>query len=133
MKTTARSSSLDHLVDRVRLLLDGDPRISERTMFGGRTFLLNGHILVGCKKDGGILISVGKDNHESAKARPGTTEMVHNGRVMSGFFWIDGDAIEDDEALEDWLRFAEAAVAQRPLKVVKPKKPRSPKTPKDRL
>lgn len=127
------SETMMHLAERVRMLVGDDPRITEKYMFGGLTFLLNGHILVGCKKDGGILISVGKDNHESAKARPGTTEMVHNGRVMSGFFWIDGDAIEDDEALEDWVRFAEAAVAQCPLKVEKPKKPRSPKTPKDRL
>lgn len=119
-----KSETMTHLAERVRMLVGDDPRITEKYMFGGLTFLLNGHILVGCKKDGGILISVGKDNHDAAKARPGTTEMVHNGRVMSGFFWIDGDAIEDDEALEDWLRFAEAAVAQRPLKVEKPKKPR---------
>lgn len=122
------SETMAHLAERVRVLVGDDPRITEKYMFGGLTFLLNGHILVGCKKDGSILISVGKDSHEAAKARPGTTEMVHNGRVMSGFFWIDGDAIEDDEALEDWLRFAEAAVAQRPPKIEKPKKPRSPKT-----
>lgn len=126
------STTMTHLAERIRMILDGDPRITEKTMFGGLTFLLNGHILVGCKKDGRILISVGKDNHEAAKARPGTTEMVHNGRVMSGFFWIDGDAIEDDEALEDWVRFAEAAVVQRPLKAEKPKKSRSPKTPASR-
>ena len=123
------SETMTHLAERVRMLVGDDPRITEKYMFGGLTFLLNGHILVGCKKDGGILISVGKDNHEAAKVRPGTTEMIHNGRIMSGFFWIDGDAIEDEEALEDWLRFAEAAVAQRPLKVEKPKKARSPKTP----
>jgi hypothetical protein len=130
-----KSETMAHLAERVRMLVGDDPRITEKYMFGGLTFLLNGHILVGCKKDGGILISVGKDNHEAAKSRPGTTEMVHNGRVMSGFFWIDGDAIEDDEGLEDWLRFAEAAVAQRPLKPDKPKKPaaaRSPKTPAKR-
>jgi hypothetical protein len=127
-----KSETMTHLAERVRMLVGNDPRVAEKYMFGGLTFLLNGHILVGCKKDGGILISVGKDNHEAAKARPGTTEMIHNGRVMSGFFWVEGDAIEDDEALEDWIRFAEAAVAQRPLKVEKAKKPRSPRTPKDR-
>lgn len=122
------SETMAHLAERVRMLVGGDPRITEKYMFGGLTFLLNGHILVGCKKDGGILISVGKDNHAAAKARPGTTEMIHSGRVMSGFFWIDGDAIEDEEALEDWLRFAEAAVAQRPLKAEKPKAPKKPAT-----
>lgn len=116
------SSTMDHLADRVRMLVGDDPRIREKFMFGGLTFLLNGHILVGCKKDGGILVSVGKDNHEATKARPGTTEMVHNGRVMSGFFWVDGEAIDDDDALEDWLRFAAQAVAQRPEKPAKPRK-----------
>lgn len=130
-----KSEAMDHVADRVRMLVGEDPRISEKYMFGGLTFLLNGHILVGCKKDGGILISVGKDNHEAAKARLGTTEMIHGGRVMSGFFWIDADAIEDDEALEDWVRFAEKAVAQRPIKQDKPKTPaaaKSRKTPATR-
>jgi hypothetical protein len=122
-----KSETIDHLADRVRMIVGEDPRITEKYMFGGLTFLLNGHILVGCKTDGSILISVGKDNHEAAAARPGTTAMIHNGRVMSGFFWIDGDAIEDEGALVDWIRFAEKAVAQRPLKVEKPKKPRAAK------
>ena len=41
---------------------------------------------------------------------------------MSGFFWVDGEAIDDDDALEDWLRFAAQAVAQRPEKPAKPRK-----------
>ena len=125
-----KSETIAHLADRIRMIVGEDPRITEKFMFGGLTFLLNGHILVGCKKDGRILISVGKDNHDAAAARPGTEAMVHNGRVMSGFFWIDGDAIEDDDALVDWIRFAEKAVAQRPLKDAKP--PKSRKTPATR-
>ena len=122
-----KSETIDHLADRVRMIVGDDPRITEKYMFGGLTFLLNGHILVGCKKDGSILISVGKDNHDAAAVRPGTTAMVHNGRVMSGFFWIDGDVIEDDDTLLDWIRFAEKAVAQRPIKSEKPKKTRTKK------
>ncbi|HEY9010261.1 MAG TPA: TfoX/Sxy family protein [Devosia sp.] len=124
------SETIDHLADRIRMIVGEDPRITEKVMFGGLTFLLNGHILAGCKKDGSILISVGKENHDAAAARPGSTAMIHNGRVMSGFFWVDGDAIEDDQALEDWIRFAEKAVAQRPVKDEKPKKPKAPRSPK---
>lgn len=120
-----RSETIDHLADRIRMIVGEDPRITEKYMFGGLTFLLNGHILVGCKKDGGILVSVGKDNHDAAAARPGTTAMVQNGRLMSGFFWVDGDAIEDDETLVDWIRFAEKAVAQRPAKEARLPKPRA--------
>ena len=48
---TTASQTMDHLADRVRTLLGHDPRITEKTMFGGLTFLLDGRILVGCKKD----------------------------------------------------------------------------------
>jgi len=108
------STTMTHLGERIRDILDGDPRITEKTMFGGLTFLLNGHILLGCKKDGRILLSVGKDNNEAALARPGATQMIHGGKTMRGFIWVDPDAIEDDDDLRDWVRFAEGAVAQRP-------------------
>jgi hypothetical protein len=124
------SESMNYLADRVRTLVAHDPRLTEKFMFGGHTFLINGHILAGCRPDGGMLISVGKDNHEAAKTRPGATEMTQRSRVMSGFFWIDPDAIEDDDDLADWIRFAERAVSQRPLK--EPKPARSRKTPAPR-
>lgn len=109
------STTMTYLAERIRDILDGDPRITEKTMFGGLTFLLNGHILVGCKRDGRILLSVGKDNNESALARPGATQMIHGDKTMRGFIWVDPDAIEDDDDLRDWVRFAEGAVAQRPV------------------
>jgi len=124
------SESMTYLGDRIRMLVGDDPRITEKYMFGGLTFLLNGHILAGCRPDGGVLVSVGKDNHEDAKARPGATEMRQSNRLMSGFFWIDPDVLEDDEVLAEWISFAAAAVAQRPLKVEKPKKPKATKAPK---
>ena len=113
-------STMDHLADRVRMLLDGDPRISEKNMFGGLTFLLNNHILVGCKKDGRILLSVGKEHNDEALARDGASPMVHGGRAMTGFIWIEPDAIEDDDALEDWVRLATSWVERMPIEEAKP-------------
>ena len=116
------NETMDHLAERVRTLVGDHPRITEKYMFGGLTFLLNGHILVGCKKDGRILISVGKENAEAAAARPGATAMIHNSRQMTGFFWIDPDAIEDDEDLKSWVDFAWRAVGSKPAKEEKPAK-----------
>lgn len=113
---TQSSQSMDHLVDRVRTLLAGDPRITERRMFGGLTFLLNGHILVGCKKDGRILLSVGKEHNDEALARPGATQMVHRDRPMTGFIWVEADAIEDDDDLSAWITTAERWVSRMPPK-----------------
>ena len=112
----ATSTTMAHLAERIRGLLDGDPRITEKFMFGGQTFLLNGHILAGCKKDGSILLSVGKTHYDEALARPGTAPMIHGGRTMKGFIWIDPAAIEEDDDLADWIRTAENWVAALPPK-----------------
>jgi TfoX/Sxy family transcriptional regulator of competence genes len=124
MKT---NSTMDHLADRVRAILGDDPRITEKFMFGGLTFLLNGHMLVGTKKDGNILLSVGKDNNDAALARSGATQMIHGGKPMAGFVWVDADAIEDDDDLADWVKFAERVAAAKP-----PKEPKAPKKPAKR-
>jgi TfoX/Sxy family transcriptional regulator of competence genes len=126
MKPPAKSSAMDHLVDRVRMLVEGDPRISEKRMFGGLTFLLNGHILVGTKADGRILLSVGKAHNDEALARPGASQMMHRDKPMRGFVWVEPDAIEDDDDLREWVRTAERWVAQMPIEPAKParRKPR---------
>ena len=111
-----KSSAQDHLIDRIRLLLDGDPRIGEKRMFGGLSFLLNGHILIAARKDGSALLSVGKEHNDEALARPGTTQMVHSGRPMRGFVFVDPDAIEDEDDLNEWIGLASKWVAAMPPK-----------------
>lgn len=116
------NETMDYLAERVRSLLGDDPRVTEKNMFGGLTFLLNGHILVGTKKDGRILLSVGKDNNDAALARPGATQMVHNNRNMTGFVWVEPDAIEDDDDLAAWVKAAYGWVSQMPDDKPKAKK-----------
>lgn len=131
-RPAAKSTAMDYLVDRIRLLLDGDPRVTEKMMFGGLTFLLNNHILVGCRKDGRILLSVGKANNDEALARPGATQMIHGERTMTGFIWVEADAVEDDDALEDWVRIATRWVEQMPIEERKARPLRGRKTPAKR-
>ena len=117
-----RSSAMQHLADRIRDILGDDPRLTEKTMFGGLTFLLEGRILVGCRKDGRILLSVGRENYADALARPGASAMSQAGRAMTGFVWVEADAIEDDDDLADWVGAALAWVGQLPPKPLKPPK-----------
>ena len=111
------SETLIHLCDRIRVILEGDPRITEKRMFGGLTFLLNGHILVGVKNDGRILIKVGKEaDNDAALARPGASQMMHGGKAMRGFVWVDPDAIEDDDELREWIALSQRhAAGQEPV------------------
>jgi hypothetical protein len=140
MPAMTSNETMDYLVERIRNVLGDDPRVTEKTMFGGLTFLLDGHILVGCKKDGRILLSVGRANFEDALGRPGATAMVHGGRQMTGFVWVEPDAIEDDDDLGAWVAAAyrwvsqmppddpkkKAAAKKAPANAPKPGRPRAP-------
>jgi TfoX/Sxy family transcriptional regulator of competence genes len=120
------TETMDYLAERVRDIVGPHPSITEKMMFGGITFLLNGHILVGCKKDGQILLSVGKEHYETALGRPGTTPMSHSGRSMTGFVWVEPDAIEDEDDLKSWVDFALRAVGGKPPKEAKPAARKAP-------
>jgi TfoX/Sxy family transcriptional regulator of competence genes len=123
-KPGARSSeTMDYLAERIREIVGDNRHVTEKTMFGGLTFLFDGHILVGCKKDGRILLSVGKEHNAEALARPGATQMLHGDRRMSGFIWVEPDAIEDDDALRDWVYFAYRRVSAMPAQ--RPAQPRA--------
>lgn len=107
------------LVDRIRNALAGKPGIAEIKMFGGTCFTLNGNMLVGTMKDGGLLARVGETGETEALARPGAARMNFSGREMKGFVIVASDVL-DDEALTQWIAMASAYVEPMPHKVKKP-------------
>lgn len=110
------TDALTALSERLRDLLDGDPRITEKRMFGGLSFLLNGHLFISARKDGRAMIAVGKHNYAAALERPGVRPMTHGKGEMTGFIWLDADEAESREVLRDWITLAEAHVRTLPPK-----------------
>jgi len=82
-------------------LMRGDlaelPVITEKKMFGGIAFMLDGNMLCGVHP-GGAMFRVGKDNEEFALAVIGARPMDFTGRRMGGFVDADGEAMADDAA-----------------------------------
>lgn len=70
-------------------------RVSEKKMFGGLAFLLNGHMVCGIHK-GGAMFRVGKPNEAAALAVPGAAPMMFTGRPMSGMVDLSDEATADD-------------------------------------
>ncbi len=110
------SFAADELADRVRALLPGRLDVREQTMFGGRCFMLNGHMLVGPMKDGALLVRVGKEGYAEALALSGAGPMTMTGRTMSGFVIVSGDVLEDDAVLAGWIARARRFVETLPPK-----------------
>ena len=69
--------------------------VTEKKMFGGLAFLLNGHMVCGIHK-GGAMFRVGKPNEAEALAVPGASPMMFAGRPMSGMVDCSDEACADD-------------------------------------
>ena len=90
-------------------LVRGDlPRtgFTEKAMFGGWAWLLNGNLVLGARVDG-LLVRIGKGNDAWALEIPGVANMVSAGREMTGWVRAAPDAFGDDHLRK---RLIDAAV-----------------------
>ena len=71
----------EEIADRMRAALDGHPGITEKRMFGGICFLLDGNMLAGPVNDV-VMFRVGPDAYEAALQRPEARELSFTVRAM---------------------------------------------------
>ena len=102
------------LAERLRVALAGRKGVTEKRMFGGTCFLLGNNMLCGTGS-GNFLFRVGKEAHGAAVKRRGAKTMVHNGRRMEGFVWVDPAAC-DSKAVKSWIGLATSYVGELPPK-----------------
>ncbi|WP_204114309.1 TfoX/Sxy family protein [Shimia biformata] len=95
--------------------LIGRDGISEKKMFGGLCFLVNGNMLCGVSK-AGAMFRVGKENEAAALAIDGAREMDFTGRRMGGFIEADDDLMGDDDRRAQMLALALDFVGPMPPK-----------------
>lgn len=93
-----------HLADLMRAALGDRPGVTEKKMFGGICWMLNGHMLAGVET-GRFMFRVGKARETEALARPGAEPMNFTGRRMGGLVWVEADAAVD-APLTSWIDLA---------------------------
>lgn len=103
------------VAQRIREVLDDRPGVTEKKMFGGIAFMLDGYMFVGVQDDA-LMARVGPDNHQAALARPGARPMDFTGRPMKGYVYVDPAGFESDEELADWVNECAAFVQTLPPK-----------------
>lgn len=78
----ARDKGLEELVNDS---LAPAPRLTQKAMFGGWAWLVNGNLLCGARDDG-MLVRLGKDRDGWALKIVGVVPMISRGRKMNG--WV---------------------------------------------
>jgi hypothetical protein len=89
------------LADRVRAQLADEPGLTERKMFGGVAWMLEGNMAVGLMKDG-LLVRL-RDRAEAALQEPHTHEPMMGDRPMKGMVVVAPEGVETDEQLGAWV------------------------------
>ncbi len=108
------------LATRVRELVAGRKGVSEKAMFGGLAFLLDGKMFCGVLGNE-LLARIGPDAHDSAMEKPHVRIMDFTGRPMRGYVFVGPEAITTATPLERWVRECEVHVATLPEKPRKKK------------
>ncbi len=102
------------IADRVLKVLEGREGLTERKMFGGIAFMLNGNMCCGVTNDD-LMVRVGADGLEDALDQPHARPMDFTGRPMKGFVFVDAGAV-GDRVLRQWVQrgviFAESLPAK---------------------
>lgn len=93
----------DDLADRVRGALEDVSPVTEKRMFGGLAFLVNGHMAVAASSRGGLMVRVDPADLEGLLAEEHTGPMVMRGREMEGWMRVEHAGLESDEALRRWV------------------------------
>ena len=103
------------LAQRIRELLDAQPGLSEKRMFGGLAFLVGGNMAVGIVKHE-LMVRVGPAAHPAALAEPHARPMDFAKRPMKGFVFVAPGGFEEDGDLSRWVargvRFASSLPAK---------------------
>lgn len=107
------------LVARVRRAFGARRGLTERKMFGGVAFLLDGKMCCGVTKDGDVVVRVGADAYDEALLHPHARECDFTGRPLRGMVLLTPAGMRSRQNLPSWVARAAAFVASLPARKAK--------------
>jgi TfoX/Sxy family transcriptional regulator of competence genes len=93
----------EELANRLREQLAGESGVTEKAMFGGLAFLLDGNMSVGIWAGNELMVRVGPDAAAGALAEPHTHQPEMRGRPMKGWIVVAPEGFESEQQLATWV------------------------------
>jgi len=94
----------EYLLERIRNVMK-DKKISwtEKKMFGGDCFMVDGKMCFGTYK-GGLMARIDPCDADELLDHIGATQMIHGGRPMNGYLFVEAEGYDSDIDLEFWIQ-----------------------------
>jgi TfoX-like protein len=93
----------EELADRIREVLGGEPGVTEKRMFGGLAFLVDGKLAVSASGQGGLLARIDPGQHDRLTRGAHVEAFVMRGRPMEGWLHVHPDAVRTTRQLRTWV------------------------------
>ena len=106
----------EELANRLRECLADEAGLSEKKMFGGLAFLINGNLAVSASGQGGLLLRVDPAQTEALVESPHATRAVMRKREMDGWLRVCDDGVTSTRDLRKWVAIGVRYAASFPAK-----------------
>jgi hypothetical protein len=93
----------EELADRIREVVQGEPGLTEKAMFGGLAFLVGGNMAVSASGQGGMLLRCDPAQTEDLVREPHVARFEMRGREMDGWLRVDPEAVDAEDDLRRWV------------------------------
>src|SRR5262245_53501092 len=94
----------EDLADRIRELIAGEKRLTEKKMFGGLAFLVGGNMAVAASGQGGTLVRIDPDQTAKLVSTTQAEPMVMRGKAMDGWLRVAAGDVATKRALSTWVK-----------------------------
>ena len=105
----------EHLAQRIRDATPTGVQFTEKKMFGGLCYLLNGNMACGIVQDK-LMLRLTKELVADYRQEPHTADMDFTGRPMPSMMYVEPEGIAEDDQLRTWIERAAAHAASLPPK-----------------
>jgi hypothetical protein len=112
----------EELANRIRELLGDEPGWTEKSMFGGLAFMINGNMAISASGQGGVLVRADPATSGALIESSAATVAVMGGRSMPGWLRVVADDVRTKRQLQRWVRVGSTYAGSLP-----PKAPKAPR------
>jgi TfoX-like protein len=92
----------ERTVKQVRRAIASTPGLSERPLFSGVAFMVQGNMCCGVIEDN-LVVRVGPDTYDAVLREPHTRPMDFTGRPLPGFVYVDRAGFASRTSLRQWI------------------------------
>lgn len=103
------------LAERIRFVIGDVPGLTEKKMFGGVGFLVNGNMACGVHGND-MIVRLEPDRYQDASKLANVKPFDMTGRPMKGWLMVEPGGVATDHELDRWVQMAVNYASTLPAK-----------------